>query len=108
MYDGNDRVAEAQPAGRGRGATRGWQAAAGVSLVMNFIDPGSARELDAETGINNTHVFFEVARFAVSGLGQEQPLRVGDATWLMGLGFRVLRGRRRAPTPRRQARNLAC
>jgi hypothetical protein len=87
VYDGNDRVAEAQPAGRGRGATRGWQAAAGASLVMNFIDPGSARELDAETGINSTHLFFEVARFAVSGLGQDNRLRVGDTTWLMGLGF---------------------
>jgi hypothetical protein len=87
IYDGNDRVAETQPTGRGRGATRGWQAAAGASLVMNFIDPGSARELDAETGINHTHLFFEVARFAASGLGQDNRLRVGDTTWVMGLGF---------------------
>ena len=87
VYDGNDKVAASGVSGRGRGGTLGWQAAAGVSLVMNVIDPGSARELDAETGINSTHVFFEVAKFEASGLGQENRLQVGDTTWLMGLTF---------------------
>jgi hypothetical protein len=87
VYDGNDRVAEAGTMGRGRGGTMGWQAAAGLSFVMNVIDPGAARELDAETGINHTHLFFEVARFDGSGLGQANKLRVGDTTWLMGLTF---------------------
>jgi hypothetical protein len=87
VYDGNDRVAEAGTMGRGRGGTMGWQAAGGLSFVMNVIDPGAARELDSETGINSTHVFFEVARFDGSGLGQDNKLRVGDTTWLMGLTF---------------------
>ena len=88
VFDGNDKVAESPaPKGRGRGGTRGWQAAAGLSLVLNVVDPGAARELDAETGINNTQVFFEAARFEVSGLGQKNRLQVGDSTWLMGLGF---------------------
>jgi hypothetical protein len=88
VYDGNDRVATASNGiGRGRGGTWGWQAAAGLSFVMNVIDPGSARELDSETGINNTQLFFEMARFDVSGLGQQHRLQVGDTTWLMGLGF---------------------
>jgi hypothetical protein len=85
--DGNDKVATSAPTGRGRGGTWGWQAAVGASLVLNFIDPGSARELDAETGINNTHLFFEMDKFEVSGLGQKNRLQVGDTTWLMGLGF---------------------
>ena len=87
VYDGNDRVATSLPSGRGRGGTWGWQAAAGLSFVMNVIDPGAARELDAETGINNTQVFFEVAKFAVSGLGQDNRMHLGDATWLTGLAF---------------------
>jgi hypothetical protein len=88
VYDGNDKVAESlEPKGRGRGGTRGWQAAAGASLVLNVLDPGASRELDSETGINNTHLFFELARFAASGLGEENRLRVGDTTWLMGLAF---------------------
>ncbi len=87
VYDGNDKVSQASPMGRGRGGTFGWQAAAGLAVVLNFIDPGSARELDAETGINNTQFFFEFAKFEVSGLGQKNRLHVGDTTWLMGIGF---------------------
>jgi hypothetical protein len=88
IYDGNDRVATSPGRmGRGRGGTFGWQGAVGASFVMNILDPGAARELDAETGINSTHLFFELARFQVSGLGQKNKLRVGDTTWLMGLAF---------------------
>ena len=87
VYDGNDNIAESGTSGRGRGGTMGWQAAAGLSFVMNVIDPGAARELDAETGINQTHVFFEVAKFEASGLGQDNRLRVGDTTWVAGLTF---------------------
>jgi hypothetical protein len=87
VYDGNDKVASSSPSGRGRGGTLGWQAAAGAALILNVIDPGSARELDAETGINNTQLFFEFDKFASSGLGQKNRLHVGDTTWIMGLGF---------------------
>lgn len=86
VYDGNDDVATA-PGGRGRGGTLGWQAAVGMSLVLDFIDPGAARALDGETGVNHTHAFFELAKFEVSGLGQKDRLHVGDSTWLAGLMF---------------------
>ena len=87
IYDGNDIVAENPSGGRGRGGTWGWQAAVGVSLVLDFIDSGAARALDGETGINHTHVFFELDKFEVSGLGQKNKLHVGDSTWLAGLMF---------------------
>jgi hypothetical protein len=88
VYDGNDRVASSpEVGGRGRGGTAGWQAAAGVSLVLDFIDSGAARALDGETGINHTHVFFEYAKYEASGLGQDDKLHVGDTTWVTGLMF---------------------
>jgi hypothetical protein len=87
IYDGNDLVAENPGGGRGRGGTFGWQAAVGLSLVLDFIDAGAARELDADTGINHTHLFFELAKYEVSGLGQKDKLHVGDSTWLAGLLF---------------------
>ena len=87
IYDGNDLVAENPGGGRGRGGTLGWQAAVGLSLVLDIIDLGSARELDSETGINHTHVFVEYVKYEVSGLGQKNKLRVGDSTWLAGLLF---------------------
>ena len=86
VYDSNDEVVEHRGA-RGRGATRGWQGAVGMSLVLDFIDPGGARALDSETGVNHTHAFFELAHFDVSGLGQKNRLNVGDTTWMAGLLF---------------------
>jgi hypothetical protein len=91
IYNGNDQVSRAETtpglSGRGRGGTRGWQAAAGLSLALDFIDPGSARELDSETGVNHTYIFAEWAHYAVSGLGQSGRLHVGDSTWAAGLMF---------------------
>jgi hypothetical protein len=87
IYDGNELIAENPGGGRGRGGTLGWQAAAGLSLVLDIIDLGSSRELDSETGINQTHVFAEYVKYEVSGLGQSNKLRVGDSTWLAGLMF---------------------
>lgn len=90
VYDGNDQVAEAGAAGlsgRGRGGTRGWQWSAGLALALDIIDPGSARELDAETGVNHTYFFAEWAQYDVSGLGQDRRLNVGDSTWVLGLTF---------------------
>ena len=88
ISDGNGLVAEGGTlGGRGRGATFGWQGAIGASLVLDFIDPGSARTLDVESGINRTHLFVELAKYSVSGLGQDGRLHVGDTTWLGGLLF---------------------
>jgi len=88
ISDGNGLIAEGGTlGGKGRGGTLGWQGAVGVSLVLDFIDPGAARNLDGESGINRTHLFIELAKFSVSGLGQEGRLHVGDTTWLAGLLF---------------------
>lgn len=73
--------------GRGRGGTRGWQVAAGLSLLLDVLDPDAARELDGEIGVNHTYLFIEYGRFAASGLGRENVLHVDDSTWLAGLMF---------------------
>jgi hypothetical protein len=90
IYDGNDEVAEGGASGfpgRGRGGTPGWQWSAGVSFALDIIDFNSARELDRETGVNHSYLFFEWAQYNVSGLGQDQRLNVGDSTWVLGLTF---------------------
>jgi hypothetical protein len=91
VYDANDKVVEPTGAmgGRGRGGTRGWQAAIGASLVLDFLDSGAARALDGETGINHTHLFFELTKFQVSGLGQKNRLHLSDNTWVAGLLFEM-------------------
>jgi hypothetical protein len=89
IYDGNGDVAEAEKpmSGRGRGGTGGWQASAGVAFMLDVIDPGAARELDGEIGVNHTYVFVEATKVAADGLGKKGVLHVGDTTWMAGLMF---------------------
>ena len=73
--------------GHGAGGTMGWQAAVGLSLQLDWIDPGAARVFDAESGVNHTYAFFELATIQSSGLGSGNALHVGDNTWFAGLMF---------------------
>ena len=57
VNDGNGNVPSYR-GGHGSGGTLGWQAAAGVALQLDFLDPDSTRSLDMETGINHSYVFF--------------------------------------------------
>ncbi len=86
ITNGNGDVADAG-GGHGQGATMGWQAAAGLSVQLDFIDPSSARGFDADSGVNHTYVFFEVDHVDGSGLYRKDVLHVGDNTWFAGLMF---------------------
>jgi len=67
------------------GRTLGWHAAAGVTIDLSPLDPEAAGEMDRETGVNQTAVFFEVARYSLDGFGSSNALHVGDTTWFAGL-----------------------
>lgn len=54
-----------------------------VALDLDAIEPGGARNLDEEWGINHTFLFIELYRFAP--LSNQLP--VGDTSWLAGLGL---------------------
>ena len=69
----------------GRGGSFGWQVNLGLAFRLDIIDPGSARALDAEIGINHTYLFFEFAHIA--GFGAAHALGVGDTTWNGGIAF---------------------
>jgi len=87
VTDGSDKISNPADGPRGTGATRGWYAAAGAAFLLDFLDPGSAQELDSEIGVNHTYAFVEIVRHDVSGLGQSRPLQLGDTTWQVGLMF---------------------
>jgi hypothetical protein len=87
ITDGNGDIPHPGSGGRGLGGTPGWQAAAGVAFLLDVLDPGAARALDDDTGVNHTYVFGEVARYAAAGLGSSKVLHVGDTTWVLGLMF---------------------
>jgi len=67
------------------GRTFGWHAAAGVTLDLSILDPEAARTMDRESGVNQTALFLEVARYSLDGFGSGQALHVGDTTWFAGL-----------------------
>jgi hypothetical protein len=67
------------------GTTFGWDAAAGVSLDLSFIDREGFRTMDQESGINAFSLFFEVTHLGLDGFGSSTAFRVGDTTWLGGL-----------------------
>jgi hypothetical protein len=85
--DGNVPEYKSNGGGHGQGGTAGWQAAVGLSLQLDFIDPAAAREFDSESGVNHTYAFFELAHVDGSGLYRKDVLRVGDNTWFAGLMF---------------------
>jgi hypothetical protein len=87
ITDGNDEIATDGRGGRGRGGTLGWHAAAGLSLVLDFFDPESARDFDNELGVNHTALVFQYTYADISGLGKPDQMRVGDKSWSLGLMF---------------------
>lgn len=87
IEDGNGNTSDPAGAGKGAGGTPGWHAGAGLALMLDVFDPGSAQELDAEIGVNHTYVLAEVVHYDISGLGGSGSLQLGDTTWQVGLLF---------------------
>ncbi|MEY4577076.1 MAG: hypothetical protein RL701_1779, partial [Pseudomonadota bacterium] len=54
-----------------------------LALDLDTFEPGGARALDEEWGINHSYVFFEVQHFFPSA----KSLEIGGTSWLLGLGF---------------------
>jgi hypothetical protein len=84
IKDGNGRV-PSYLGGHGSGGTAGWQAAAGLALQLDFLDPSAARNLDIETGINHSYLFFEWNHVEATGLGMKDKLHLGDSRWVIGM-----------------------
>jgi hypothetical protein len=87
VNDGDGKVPNPLTGGHGQGGTAGWQAAAGLALQLDFIDPSAAHEFDSESGVNHTYAFFELDHVNGNGLYRSNVLRVGDNTWFAGLMF---------------------
>jgi hypothetical protein len=71
----------------GKGSTLGTSAAVGLSLALDAIDPGSGRDMDNATGINNTYFFAEYWMLNLNGLGQNHALYVGSNSFALGMAF---------------------
>ncbi len=68
-----------------QGRTFGWNAAAGVTLDLSFIDAEAMRTMDSETGVNGISLFGEITHLGLDGFGSSSVLRLSDTTWVAGL-----------------------
>lgn len=73
-----------------QGATNGWSAAAGVGFLLDFIDPMLSRELDAETGVNDTWLYFEAERSFVDDFGSSTSWLLSDEELTLAGGLRMV------------------
>lgn len=65
------------------GWSNGLYFAGQVALDLDTLEPGAARTMDEEWGINHSFVLFELYKFDPSS----KSLPIGDTAWVLGLGF---------------------
>jgi hypothetical protein len=62
----------------GRGATNGYSFSGGVALLLDAIDPGLAREMDRDTGINHTYLFVDFTKSFIRDFGSSSSWDLSD------------------------------
>lgn len=75
---------------RGQGGTFGWSATLGIALVLDFFDPTLARQMDQDTGINRTLLFFEVSTSSVDDFGSKKSWQLGPGYYMWGAGLQFV------------------
>lgn len=69
------------------GATNGYSFTGGAGLLLDFFDRGTARELDRETGINDTWLTFDVTKSYVDDFGSSKSWDLSDEKLSLGIGL---------------------
>jgi hypothetical protein len=89
-WSGNEAGGSTGPDGKaGKGASYGYQYALGGMLLLDFIDPDGAVQMDGATGINNSYFFAEWYVSDLDGFGSGDQMQVGTNTWMLGLAFEI-------------------
>lgn len=69
------------------GATNGFAYGGGVGLVLDLLDPTLARELDADAGVNQTMLTFDVQRTKVDDFGADESFDLSDSQLSLSFGL---------------------
>jgi hypothetical protein len=72
---------------RGSGGTFGWSATLGLALVLDFFDTGLARQMDYDTGINSSMLFFDFTRSSVNDFGSKNSWQLAPGYWAWSAGL---------------------
>jgi len=72
---------------RGQGVTWGWSGTVGLALVLDFFDETMARQMDFDTGINHTMVFFDFTKEGVDNFGSKKSWQLAPNYWMWSAGI---------------------
>jgi hypothetical protein len=72
---------------RGSGATFGWSATLGLALVLDFFDASLSKQMDYDTGINRTMLFFDFTKSSVSDFGSSKSWQLAPSYWAWSAGL---------------------
>lgn len=72
-----------------KGATWGWSATGGAAFLLDFVDRGLARDLDNDSGINDSWIFFDVTTDQIDDFGSSKSWDLSSKgfTYTVGLMF---------------------
>jgi hypothetical protein len=84
-----DGTAESDDGTKGRGSSYGYQYALGLMLLLDWLEPHGASQMDAATGVNNSYLFVEWYVSQLDGFGSGDQMQVGTNTWMLGLAFEI-------------------
>jgi len=70
-----------------RGATNGWSVTGGVGFLLDVLDPILARELDRDSGVNHSFLYFEVTKSSIDDFGSSTSWDLSDEKVSLGAGL---------------------
>jgi hypothetical protein len=71
---------------KARGGKFGFELAAGVSFLLDSLEPRLARDFDSDLGINHSYLFAEYTYAKVNNFGGEG-FNLSDSYWMFGLAL---------------------
>jgi hypothetical protein len=79
-------ASEGVAARKGSGGKVGWEVAAGLSFMLDVLEPRFARDFDSDLGINHSYVFAEFTYSKVNNFGGTG-FNFSDSYWMFGLAL---------------------
>jgi hypothetical protein len=71
----------------GSGATNGYSFSGGLAFLLNFLDPGVAREMDRDLGINQTYIFVDATKSYIKDFGSSRSWDLSDESTTLAGGL---------------------
>ena len=85
VNDGNGDTAELSPGHKAHGGTWGYQLNIGLAFLLDVLEPGAAKSMDMELGVNHSYLFVEFVHNSINDFGHRN-------SWQLGMKYSLLAG----------------